>query len=86
LANISGTQGAGSTVASSGTAGRISNNVAVTHPAPTGNWGTCSWGGWKDASTGGNLLFWQALTNPMSISAGSPAPSYAADAFGITVA
>jgi hypothetical protein len=86
LAAISGTQSVGSTTASSGTGGRISNNVAVTHPVPTGSWGTIGWGGLKDASTAGNLLFWHALTNPMTIGSGSPAPSYAADDLGITVA
>jgi hypothetical protein len=86
LAAISGTQGAGSTVASSGTAGRISNNVAVAHGVPSGSWGTAVAGGWHDAATSGNLLFWHALTSSMTISSGSPAPTYAADAFGITIA
>jgi hypothetical protein len=84
LAAISGTQSAGSTVASSGTGGRISNNVAVTHPQPTGSWGTPAWGGWRDASSAGNLLFHHALTRPLSISASSPPPSYAPNACGFT--
>lgn len=77
LAAISGTQSAGSTVASSGTSGEISNNVAVTHPQPSGSWSTPTHGGWRDASSAGNLLFHGALTNPTSISATSPPPSYA---------
>jgi hypothetical protein len=86
LAAISGTQSAGSTTASSGTGGRISNNVAVTHPVPSGTWGTVQWGAWYDALTTGNLLFWRALTNPMTIGSGSPAPSFAANACGFTLA
>lgn len=84
LANISGTQSAGSTSASSGTGGRSSNNTAVTHPQPTGSWGACAWGGWHDASTAGNLLFWHALASPLSISASSPPPNYTPDACGFT--
>jgi hypothetical protein len=86
LAAISGTQSAGSTVASSGTAGRISNNAAVAHPVPTGSWGTVQWGALLDASTSGNLLFWHALTNPVTIGLGSPAPTFQANALGITIA
>lgn len=62
LANWSGTQTAGSTDASSGTGGQTSNNAAITFPTPTGTWGTVSHFGIYDASTGGNLLFWGALT------------------------
>lgn len=86
LAAISGTQAAGSTVASSGTTGRISNNVVVTHPQPTGSWSTPGWGGWLDASSAGNLLFWHALSNSATIGATSPPPSYAANACGFTFA
>jgi len=62
LANWAGTQAAASTTASSGTAGQTSNNAAITFPTPSGNWGTVSHFGIYDASTGGNLLFWGALT------------------------
>lgn len=86
MAAWSGTQGAGTTVASSGTAGRISNNVSVTFPAPTASWGTVSHAILRDASTGGNLMFWGALTSPMTISSGGIAPSFAADNLGITFA
>lgn len=86
LAAISGTQGAGTTTASSGTGGRISNNSNVAHPSPTGSWGALAHGGWFDASTSGNLLWWRALTSPLTVSAGSPAPTYAADGAGWTFA
>lgn len=86
LANLSGTQSAGSTSASSGTGGRISNNAPISHPEPTGPWGVCTHGGWKDASSGGNLLWWGALGSPITPSPGSPAPSYANDQFEILIA
>lgn len=62
LNNWSGTQAAGSTVASSGTGGQTSNNTPITFPTPTAGWGTVTHFGIYDAATGGNLLFWGALT------------------------
>lgn len=62
LANWSGTQSTGSTTASSGTGGQTSNNIAITFPTPTATWGTVTHFGIYDASTGGNLLFYGALT------------------------
>lgn len=62
LANWAGTQSAGSTTASSGTGGQTSNNAAITFPTPSGTWGTVTHFGIYDATTGGNLLFWGALT------------------------
>jgi hypothetical protein len=62
LANWAGTQSAGSTVASTGTGGQTSNNVALTFATPTANWGTVTHFGIYDATTGGNLLFHGALT------------------------
>ena len=78
LANWAGTQGAASTTASNGTSGTTSNNVTVTFPAPTGNWGAVThWGIW-DAASGGNLLMYGALTNSKNINNGDAAPSFAA--------
>jgi hypothetical protein len=62
LSNWAGTQSAGSTVASSGTSGQTSNNGAITFPTPTAGWGTVTHFGIYDASSGGNLLFFGALT------------------------
>jgi hypothetical protein len=62
LANWAGTQSAASTVASSGTGGQTSNNAAITFPTPGATWGTVTHFGIYDASSGGNLLFWGALT------------------------
>jgi hypothetical protein len=62
LANWAGTQGAGTTVASSGTTATTSNNAAITFPTPTATWGTVVAFGIWDASTSGNLLFYGTLT------------------------
>lgn len=62
LANWAGTQSAGSTVASSGSGGQTSNNAAITFPTPSAGWGNVTHFGIYDAATGGNLLFWGALT------------------------
>lgn len=80
LANFAGTQGAGTTVASSGTSGTTSNNVAIVFPAPTANWGTVVGIGVLDASTGGNMLFYGDLTAPKAVNNGDAAPSFAAGA------
>lgn len=79
LTDICGTQGAGTTVASTGTGGRIANITPVTHPQPTGPWGVCTHGGWHDQSSAGNLLFWGELGSPITpVAAGLP-PTFAAD-------
>jgi hypothetical protein len=77
LANWAGTQGAGSTTASTGSSGTTSNNVAITFPAPTANWGTVTAFGLFDAATGGNLLIYGNLTTPKTINNGDAAPSFA---------
>lgn len=78
LANWAGTQSAGSTAVSSGTSGTTSNNNAITFPTPTANWGTITGMGAFDASSGGNLLFWSALTANKTVNNGDPAPSFPA--------
>lgn len=77
LANWAGTQGAGSTSASSGTGGTTSNNVAITFPAPSGNWGVATHWGVFDASSGGNCEIHAPLTISKTINNGDPAPSFA---------
>ena len=62
LTNWAGTQSAGSTTASSGTGGQTSNNVAITFPTPSATWGTATHFGIYDNASGGNLLFYGALT------------------------
>ncbi len=80
LANWAGTQGAGTTVASSGTGGTTSNNAVITFPAPTANWGVVVEYCVFDAATAGNLLWRSALTTPKTINSGDAAPSFAAGA------
>ena len=80
LANWAGTQAAASTAVSSGTGGTTSNNNAITFPAPTANWGTVVAAGIFDASTGGNLLTFSALTTSKTVNNGDAAPSFAAAA------
>jgi len=76
----SGTQGAGTTVASSGTGGTISNNNVITFPAPTANWGLVTHFAIYDAVSAGNLLVQAALTASKTINNGDAAPSFAAGA------
>lgn len=78
LANWAGTQGAGSTTVSSGTNGTTSNNVAITFPAPTANWGVITGHAVFDAATGGNLLFYGALTAAKTVNSGDAAPVFPA--------
>lgn len=89
LANFAGTQGAGTTVASSGTGGASSNNGAITFPAPTADWvtGTEKIWGWAayDASSAGNLWLWGGLATVQSVLNGQAAPSFAAAALAMTI-
>lgn len=70
LANFAGTQGAGTTVASTGTGGQTSNNATISFATPTASWGTVTHFGIYDAASAGNLLFWGALTISKTINQG----------------
>ncbi|CAB4122177.1 hypothetical protein UFOVP26_110 [uncultured Caudovirales phage] len=85
LANWAGTQAAASTVASSGVTGTTSNNGAITFPAPTASWGSVTSFGIYDASSGGNLLFWGALTTAKTVNNGDAAPAFSAAALSIQI-
>ena len=85
LAALSGTQAAGTTVASTGTSGRSSNNAAVSFPAPTADWGVILGDGWGDASSGGNLLFQKTYAGGKTVSAGGLAPTWAANSLGFSI-
>jgi len=85
LANWAGTQGAGTTTASSGTSGTTSNNNAITFPTPTGAWGQVVGFGIHDAATGGTELFYAALGQPKTINNGDPAPSFPAGALTVQI-
>lgn len=71
-----GTQGPGTTTASSGTGGETSNNAAINFPAPTANWGTVTHAGTLDGTGAANLLFYGALSVPKDVYAGGAAPGY----------
>lgn len=78
LAGWAGTQGAGTTVASTGTGGATSNNGVVTFPTPTAAWGSITHFAVYDAVSGGNLIVpTTALTTPKTVNNGDPAPSFA---------
>jgi len=81
LANFAGTQGAGTTTASTGTSGTTSNNVAITFPAPTANWGVVTHWAVFDAASGGNMTYYGALTASKTINNGDSAPSFPAGSF-----
>ena len=75
-----GTQGAGTTVASTGTTGTTSNNNVLTFPAPSANWGVVVAAGIFDAVTAGTLLLYGSVTPNKTVNNADPAPSYAAAA------
>lgn len=75
--NWAGTQGAGTTAASSGTGGTTSNNVAITFPAPTANWGTIVAVGLFQTLTGDDMQYYGAVSPSKTVSSGAPAPQYA---------
>lgn len=84
-ANWNGTHGTTSG-ASSGTGGVISNAGSLTFPTPSANWGTVTHMGLLDATSGGNLLIYGALTASKTVNNGDPAPSFAATALAFTFA
>lgn len=67
------------------TGGAVNNTNAITFPTATGSWGTCTHFGIFDASSGGNLLFWGALTASKTIGNGDVI-SFAAAALVVTFA
>lgn len=92
LANWAGTQGAGTTTASSGSSAVTSNNNAITWPTPTGDWTPAGSDGASagvvvlfDASTSGNAWVFGVMNNVQTILNGNAAPSAAAAAisFGL---
>lgn len=87
MTNWSGTQSAGSTTASSGTGGQISNNAAITFPAPTANWGTITHFGLCDhaSNTGDSLKCYGALSPSRTVNSGEGAPSFGAGQLTITL-
>lgn len=72
LTNFAGTQGAATTLASSGVSHTTSNNVYITFTTPgVGGWGTVNYIGLFDALSGGNCWMYIPVTAPMNITAGT---------------
>lgn len=85
LANWAGTQGTGTTTASTGTGATTSNNVNITFPAPTASWGVVTHFGIYDAVSGGNLLLYGTLTISKTINNGDAAPIFSAAALSFQI-
>lgn len=85
LAAWAGTQGAGTTVSSSGTSGTTSNNLAVTFPQPTVDWGTCVEWGIADSLAGGTVIIRAPLGASKTINADQQPPAFAPGALSYQV-
>ena len=85
LTNWAGTQGAATTVASSGATGTTSNNGTITFPAPTAAWGVITGFAIFDASTAGNMLIYGALTTSKTVNSGDAAPVFSAAALSFQI-
>lgn len=69
--------------AASGTPRSCANDVAITFPTATADWGTCTHFGIFDAASAGNLLYWAALTASKTVQNGDTA-SFAIGALTVT--
>ena len=87
MANYSGTQGAGTTTASTGSGiPSTSNNIAITIGGS--NTGTVSyvWAtAWFDAATAGNMLMIEPLATAAIIQNGDAGPSFAPAALSFSI-
>lgn len=81
MANWSGTQGTGTTVASTGTSGTTYNNNAIAWPASTAAWGTLTSVTLTDASTAGNRLVCIDLTSTLNVSGAGFTVQFPANSF-----
>jgi hypothetical protein len=71
IANWAATNGATLTTnPSSGTGATTSNNVAIPFNVPSGSWGTVTHFAVFDSLSGGNMLFWGALSASKLIQSG----------------
>jgi hypothetical protein len=71
LVNFAGTQGAGTTLASTGTSHETSNNIDLDWGSPSSDWGLASYVGFFDASTSGNCWMYVPITT-LTLLLGSP--------------
>jgi hypothetical protein len=82
-ARVDAVGAAGFNVAAS--SGQTANSVAITFGAPTANWGTIVGFAAIDASTGGNILFWGAVSPSKTVNNGNAAPSFAINALTLSL-
>lgn len=89
LTNWAGTQGAGTTTASSGTSATSSNNSTITFGSgtPSANWGVVFGIFCSDSATygSGNISWFYQLTTPKTVNNGDPQPSFPAGSLTYTV-
>lgn len=85
FSNWAGTGGEVTNTPSAGTSGTAKNNATITFAAPTANWGTITHIAIFDAVSGGNMLWWGALTNSKTVNNGDAAPSFAVNALQIQI-
>jgi hypothetical protein len=62
-----------------------SNGTTITFPASTASWGTVTYAFLADASSGGNVWFFGALTSSVNVNAAGFTLSFAANALSITL-
>lgn len=86
FSNWEGTGAEVTAVDSAGTGGHTANNGTVTFPTPTANWGLVTHTAILDATSGGNMLIYGALTASKNINNGDPAPTFQDGAFEFTIA
>ena len=65
--------------------GKVSNNVSIIFPLPTGNWGVANSFGIFDTATNGNLLFYGQLLNEKTINNGDAAPLFTANTLSFQI-
>lgn len=88
LANWSGTQGTGTTVASTGSSGTTYNNAAITFASSTGAWAASAnlVSVWQmDASSGGNVIWCITLTSPIAVTAAGFTLSFPANSLSFQI-
>lgn len=86
LAAWAGTQGAGTTTASTGTSGKTSNNADIILPQPTGtDWLRADSVGFFDAVSAGNLWFASDLTRAKIFYTDDDAPKIRAGDLSVTI-
>jgi len=72
--------------AASATDGLTDNAAALTFPAPTANWGVVTYQALHDATSGGNMLIYAALTVSKTVNNGDAAPNFPIGALDYIIA